>query len=133
MGTTADKLSYLEATKTAIRDAIIAKGVDVPEGTTFRQYAEKVGEIGSGCSKSVIDNTNYNEIRFVYAVSSDGSAIKIEKKREYEVLSPGIAYMEFGAAPPSISGDFELLEHGETTSGEQFFVIYFYGNISLMM
>lgn len=48
MGTTAEKLAYLADTKTAIKDAIISKGTDVPEGTTFRQYAEKIGEIKSG-------------------------------------------------------------------------------------
>lgn len=32
MGTTADKLAYLEGTKNAIRGAISARGVDVPGG-----------------------------------------------------------------------------------------------------
>ena len=45
MGTTSEKLAYLSETKTAIKDAIVAKGVEVPEGTTFREYAAKVGEI----------------------------------------------------------------------------------------
>mgnify|MGYP000804591475 CR=1 FL=1 len=45
MGTTTEKLTYLQGTKDAIKDAIVAKGVEVPEGTTFRGYAEKVGEI----------------------------------------------------------------------------------------
>lgn len=48
MGTTADKLAYLEGTKAAIREAIAARGVDVPEGTTFRDYAGKIGEISGG-------------------------------------------------------------------------------------
>lgn len=48
MGTTADKLAYLNGTKTAIKNAIVAKGVEVPDGTTFRQYAEKIGEISGG-------------------------------------------------------------------------------------
>lgn len=48
MGTTADKLAYLAGTKSAIREAIIAKGVDVPESTTFRAYADKIGEISGG-------------------------------------------------------------------------------------
>lgn len=48
MGTTADKLAYLEDTKTAIREAIAARGVDVPEGTSFRAYAGKIGEISGG-------------------------------------------------------------------------------------
>ena len=45
MGTTAEKLAYLNGTKTAIKNAIVAKGVAVPDGTTFRGYAEKIGEI----------------------------------------------------------------------------------------
>ena len=45
MGTTADKLQYLNGTKTAIKNAIVAKGVAVPDGTTFRAYAEKIGSI----------------------------------------------------------------------------------------
>lgn len=50
MGTTAEKLAYLDATKTAIKDAIVAKGVDVPEGTTFRQYADLISGISTGLS-----------------------------------------------------------------------------------
>lgn len=45
MGTTADKLEYLSGTKDAIKQAIVAKGVAVPDGTTFRGYAEKIGDI----------------------------------------------------------------------------------------
>lgn len=45
MGTTADKLAYLNDTKTAIKNAIIAKGVAVPDGTTFRAYADKISNI----------------------------------------------------------------------------------------
>lgn len=45
MGTTADKLAYLNGTKTAIKNAIVAKGVAVPDGTTFRAYADKISSI----------------------------------------------------------------------------------------
>lgn len=45
MGTTADKLAYLNGTKTAIKNAIVAKGVAVPDGTTFRAYADKIADI----------------------------------------------------------------------------------------
>ena len=48
MGTLADKLSYLDGTKTAIKNAIIAKGVDVEDTGTFRAYADKIGEIEGG-------------------------------------------------------------------------------------
>ena len=50
MGTTAEKLAYLADTKTAIKDAIISKGTDVPEGTTFRQYANLISGISTGLS-----------------------------------------------------------------------------------
>ena len=51
MGTTAEKLAYLQGTKDAIKAAIAAKGVSVPDGTTFRGYAEKIGEIVTDASK----------------------------------------------------------------------------------
>lgn len=45
---TSDKLLYLQGTKSAIKDAIIAKGVSVETGTPFRDYAIKIGEISGG-------------------------------------------------------------------------------------
>lgn len=51
---TADKLLYLQDTKSAIKDAIVAKGVTVPTGTTFRDYATKIGEIATGGGGSEI-------------------------------------------------------------------------------
>lgn len=45
MSTTADKLAYLSATKDTLKANLTAKGVEVPEGTTFRRMAEMVGEI----------------------------------------------------------------------------------------
>lgn len=45
MGTTADKLEYLQGTKAAIKSAIVNKGVAVPDGTTFRGYADKIADI----------------------------------------------------------------------------------------
>ena len=45
MGTTAEKLAYLNNTKTAIKDAIVESGVDVPDSTLFVEYADKTREI----------------------------------------------------------------------------------------
>lgn len=56
MGTTAEKLEYLNATKAAIKDAIVAKGVDVPDSTTFRQYAEKVQQISGGPKQAIMSS-----------------------------------------------------------------------------
>lgn len=50
MGTTAEKLAYLADTKTDIKNAIVAKGVEVPEGTPFRQYADLISGISTGLS-----------------------------------------------------------------------------------
>ena len=47
MGTTADKLAYLSATKDTLKASLTGKGVEVPEGTTFRRMAEMVGEISA--------------------------------------------------------------------------------------
>ena len=54
---TASKLLYLQDTKSAIKDAIIAKGVSVPTGTAFRDYAIKIGEItnGGGTGSEIAD------------------------------------------------------------------------------
>ena len=48
MGTIAEKLTYLNNTKTAIKNAVIAKGVSVSDTDTFRSYADKIGQISGG-------------------------------------------------------------------------------------
>lgn len=107
MGTTTEKLTYLQGTKDAIKNAIVAKGVEVPKGTTFRAYAEKVGEIQTG-EYATIKLEGYNQIgdrydellkelntgrddRF-YLVDFDGNVIKdgVEVKTEYKVRVPMI-------------------------------------------
>ena len=50
------KLEYLEDTKTAIKNAIVEKGVEVSDSDTFRSYAEKISTITSGGSSG---ETNY--------------------------------------------------------------------------
>ena len=51
--TTADKLSYLAGTKTAIKNAIEAKGVDCTDAT-FRDFAGKVAAISSSGGHDVV-------------------------------------------------------------------------------
>lgn len=48
MGTIADKLTYLNATKAAIKSAIVNKGVSVTDTDTFRSYADKIASIETG-------------------------------------------------------------------------------------
>ena len=42
-----DKLYYLEVTKEEIRNALIDKGLEVPNDLTFREYANLIRNIGS--------------------------------------------------------------------------------------
>jgi hypothetical protein len=48
MGTTADKLNKLLETKTAIKTAIVNKGVNVADTDSFASYADKINEISGG-------------------------------------------------------------------------------------
>lgn len=48
MGTIADKLTYLNATKAAIKAAITDKGVSIADTDTFRSYADKIASIETG-------------------------------------------------------------------------------------
>ena len=45
--TIADKLNYLNQTKTAIKEAIINKGVSISDTDTFRSYADKINLIST--------------------------------------------------------------------------------------
>lgn len=56
MSTTAEKLAYLSETKAQIRDAIVAKGVEVPETTVFRDYKDKIGAIETGVQLDPLNN-----------------------------------------------------------------------------
>ena len=51
MGNITDKLSYLNDTKKAIKNAITSRGVTVSDNDTFRDYASKITEIGETVSK----------------------------------------------------------------------------------
>ena len=51
MGTIADKLNYLLETKNAIKKALVDNGVEVPDETTFRGYAELI--TGGGVGKKI--------------------------------------------------------------------------------
>ena len=48
MATIAEQLTSLANTKTAIKDAIVAKGVSVADTDTFSSYAQKIAQISGG-------------------------------------------------------------------------------------
>lgn len=47
MSSITDKVNYLKETKTAIKNAIINKGVNISDTDSFRSYAEKITAIPS--------------------------------------------------------------------------------------
>ena len=63
--TISDKLTYLEGTKSAIKDAIVAKGVAVSDSDTFRSYADKIGQISGGGGGKI--NLNDYGLTFAYS------------------------------------------------------------------
>ena len=72
MGTTAEKLTYLNETKQAIKDKIISYGVTVADDTPFREFAEKVEE---AVSKK-------------YAGQLDGATLFQLDERDFSQISP---------------------------------------------
>ena len=60
-----NKLTYLEGTKTAIKDSIVAKGVAIDDNATFRSYATSINQI-SGTSITVdnaLSSTSENPVQ----------------------------------------------------------------------
>lgn len=58
--TIADKLTYLANTKTQIKNAIVAKGVEVADTDPFRSYAEKIAAItGGGGGSATVNKSNF--------------------------------------------------------------------------
>lgn len=45
MGTTTDKLNYLNATKGLIKDALNNLGAEITDETTFRDYVDKINDL----------------------------------------------------------------------------------------
>lgn len=90
--TISDKLEYLEGTKSAIKDAIVAKGVAVEDTATFRSYAEKIGEISGGGEGKIdlsiiplsLGHSNMHQFR-------DGGELKLE---DYFILNKS-SYADF--------------------------------------
>lgn len=86
-----DKLSYAYDTKLAIKDAIVAKGVDIPENTTFRDYAVKIEEIETGGEVGSLQVTygGYNRATF-YFLDNDGVYQELENPASFQLPYPSV-------------------------------------------
>lgn len=104
MGTTADKLTYLSATKDTLKASLTGKGVEVPEGTTFRRMAEMVGEIPVASTHTV----GVTVTDGVYSITIDGQTLYEGGTYDLEA-QPG-EYIYFG-----ISSDVGWNVHGAET------------------
>lgn len=86
MGTITDKLTYLQDTKTAIKNAIVSKGISVSDTDTFRSYADKISSItGSGSSDwqpqpdwwdidSILDNDTEDAVAKIIFLLNDSDS-----------------------------------------------------------
>lgn len=74
MATIAEQLTSLANTKTAIKNAIVAKGVSVADTDTFASYATKIGEIQTGGGGEVVNKTKFGITidEFIGDVDADG-------------------------------------------------------------
>ena len=87
MGTLVEKINYLKETKTAIKNAIVAKGVSVSDTDTFRSYAGKIGSINVG-SPSQEKSINITENGSV-AVTPDSGYLLSKVNVNVNVASEG--------------------------------------------
>lgn len=61
MGTTSDKLNYLNQTKTKIKNLLISEGIEVNASDTFRDYVNKIKKLHKNIgSKEITTNGTYN-------------------------------------------------------------------------
>lgn len=78
MGTITDKLTYLQDTKTAIKNAIVGKGVSVSDSDTFRSYANKISSITtSGGSSEWQPQTDWWDIDTILENDTEDYPAKI--------------------------------------------------------
>lgn len=93
------KLSYLQETKEAIKNAIISKGQAVADTDTFRSYAEKIAAIETDSASSVTEVFPETELPFVlnpdygmYLWSAAPATFSLAEGKEYVVVWDGTAY-----------------------------------------
>lgn len=90
--TISDKLEYLEGTKSAIKDAIVAKGVAVEDTATFRSYAEKIGEISGGGGGKIDFTLPYVNFNNTIIRQSDIDQIDFSKLKRIENSTGNIKF-----------------------------------------
>lgn len=95
MGTTKDKLVYLEETKADIRAALVEKGMDVPENTPFREYGKMIREI-SGDSLATVGDVKFTVRKDLGSdwLLCDGSMVDLENYPGLDICMQGTSDWE---------------------------------------
>lgn len=117
MGTTADKLAYLIGTKTAIKNAIVAKGVAVPDGTTFRAYAEKIGSIVKVPSLS--NPGSASDLRSGKQLAGADGSVVTGTLAEVTQAAPSISVSSGGLITASATQSGGIVEGGTKSATQQ--------------
>lgn len=117
MGTTADKLAYLNGTKTAIKNAIVAKGVAVPDGTTFRGYADKIGSIVKVPSLSNAGSAS--DLRSGKQLAGADGSVITGTLAEVTQATPSISVSSGGLITASVTQSGGIVAAGSKSSTQQ--------------
>lgn len=117
MGTTADKLEYLQGTKAAIKQAIVGKGVAVPDGTTFRQYADKIGSIVKVPSLS--NPGSAGDLRSGKQLAGADGSVVTGTLAEVAQATPSIAVSSGGLITASVTQSGGIVEGGSKSATQQ--------------
>lgn len=117
MGTTADKLEYLQGTKAAIKEAIVAKGVAVPDGTTFRAYAEKIGSIVKVPSLS--NPGSASDLRSGKQLAGADGSVVTGALAEVTQAAPSISVSSGGLITASVTQSGGIVEGGSKSATQQ--------------
>lgn len=128
-----DKLSYAYDTKVAIHDAIVAKGVEVPEGTVFRDYAAKIGEIQASGGTAKITSSYKASANYFYVFNGEFTSNTAGSKEFYMDKNTILTVAPWNSrgepTPTVISGDAEI--KNVMTGAISYAVIYVYGDCAI--
>lgn len=128
MGTTADKLAHLNGTKTAIKNAITAKGVAVPEGTSFREYANKIGDISAQADYEIVTVTNTIGRNIYYVTLFNGIPLGASSSEKTLQIVKGTALLVNSMSMLSATGAVEYI--GMSDAGYPIYQVNGPGGIS---
>lgn len=117
------QLDTLDSTKTSIRTAIVGKGVDVPDGTAFADYATKIGEIetGGGISSLQISYGEYSDATF-YFLDGDGTVQNSSNPLSINVYIPSMLVIYASTKDPMSGMDADV----SSTTGAQIIEKFYY-------